>query len=125
MNLIHSVLDSEKTTHDDRLVRECITCLGRIGDPRSMSYPSGSHVLTTGGMRISLVVQELEKQGLNYRKWHTVNPDWIKRLGSTRLRHWLPLYKEVREDRRLRRTKKVLENLAWAERNVHPPYDEL
>jgi hypothetical protein len=48
----------------------------------------------------------------------------IKSFGYTRLMRWLPFYEELRLRIRWRKNTEVQTLLDWAERNVHPPYDE-
>jgi len=126
IDLIHSYLSEIPDTPAIRyrLVDECLTCLGSIGNPRSFlvvrDQPEHSGLIALGGIRHPEVQVFLER----YRNTSLRTPRLVRvieAVGRTRSRDWFSFYEWLRQ---LSSPHSVLKAMEHAERNVHPEFEQ-
>ncbi|MHA1613766.1 MAG: hypothetical protein ACTSYJ_02910 [Candidatus Thorarchaeota archaeon] len=131
INLIHSYFEnhwySDQRMIGHQLFEKCLLCLGRIGSPHSFDLmrktASGEFSLVASialaGIRHPEVIQALDNLFRNARisiLYH------LNILSKTRSRYWLSTYEALKQ---VHRSNIIIQAIEYAERNVHPPFDDL
>jgi hypothetical protein len=137
IDLLHRYVDGI-SVHLMDFFDDCLRCLGWIGDPRSFERVHKFHTSNkVSGLNVMAGIKG-EKTLLYFKtlveKQHTLSlvlREYLMRaLATTRQRMWIPVYEEFLEFLKTQQDKphlkkQALESIAWALRNVHPPYDEI
>lgn len=128
IELIHTYIDAHGSarqgTIERGILRVCLLCLGRIGNPRSFEYVrrgGSDSIVALSGIRHPEVRQTLEELTHRYRHGMIYGLSGLLQvLSNTRSRTWFDFYERMRKKQRSRKIQEAVEH---AEKNVHPPFD--